>query len=69
MLIVKEEGGSVGDYREVMLTQTAYKVYAVILAEKLKEEVKRKDILPPSQKGFRKGMETTDNICIELSDE
>lgn len=44
------------DYKRVMLTQTAYIVYASVLAEKLREEVEGKGILPLNQTGFRKGM-------------
>lgn len=38
------------DYREVTLTHTAYKIYAAVLAEKLREEVESKGILSLSQK-------------------
>jgi len=41
-----------------------YKIYASALAERLREEVERKGMLPPSQTGFRKGMGTIDNIYI-----
>lgn len=52
-----EEGGkSVDDVKEIILTQTAYKIYTAILVEKLKEEVEGKDVLSPSQVGFRKGI-------------
>lgn len=43
---------------------TLYKVYTSILAEKLREEVERKDIMPRTQTGFRKGMETVDNVYV-----
>ncbi|XP_039310271.1 secreted RxLR effector protein 78-like [Solenopsis invicta] len=42
----------------------AYKVYAAVLAERLKEEVERKGILPPSQTGFRRGVGTIDLIYM-----
>lgn len=48
----------VEEYKEMTLTQTAYKVYTAILAERLRKEVKRKAILLPSQTGFRRGMGT-----------
>lgn len=38
------------------MTHTAYKVYAAVLAERLKEEVTGKGIVQPSQTGFRKGV-------------
>jgi len=37
-------------------------VYAMILAEKLEEEVERKGLIPQNQTRFRKGMEIIDNI-------
>jgi len=65
MPIVKRgEGEKVEDYRVITLTQTAYKVYAMILAERLREEVERKGILPPSQTGFRRGVGTLDQIYV-----
>lgn len=54
----------VEDYRGVTLTQTAYKVYTMVLEGRLREEMERKDILPPSQAGFRKGRSTIDNIYV-----
>lgn len=41
---------------------SAYKVYAMILAGRLKGEIERGEIIPPNQTGFRKGMGTVDNI-------
>lgn len=46
------------------MTQTAYKVYAAVFAERLREEVESKGILPPSQAGFKKGMGTIDHIYV-----
>lgn len=43
---------------------TAYKIYAEILKESLEKEVEKKEILPESQAGFRKGRSTIDNIFI-----
>jgi len=65
-IVKKREGKKVGDYR-VTLTQTAYKVYAAVLAERLREEVEVKGILPPSQTGFRKGMGTIDQIYVLIN--
>lgn len=53
---------SVSEYREVTITQTAYRIYATVLADRLKKEIEKKDLLPPNQTGFRKGMGTIDNI-------
>lgn len=53
------------DYRGVTLTQTTYKSLPVsILAKRLREEVERKVILPLNRTGFRRGMDTMDNIYL-----
>lgn len=41
---------------------TLYKIYATILTERLSDEVEDKGIIPQNQTGFRKGIETIDNI-------
>lgn len=41
-----------------------YKVYAVVLAERLKMEVEEKGLIPQNQTGFRRGMGTMDNIYV-----
>lgn len=51
----KREGGVVEDYRGVTLMSTLYKVYTSVLAERLREEVEEKRIVPHNQTGFRKG--------------
>lgn len=58
------EGERVEDYRGVTLTQTAYKVYATVLAERLRREVEEKGMLPSNQTGFRRGIGTIDNIYV-----
>lgn len=63
-VVKRREGERVEDYRGITLTQTAYKVYAAVLAERLREEVESKGILPPSQAGFRRGMGTMDQIYV-----
>lgn len=40
------------EYRGVTLMLTLYKVYAMALAERLKEEVERKEVIPITQTGF-----------------
>lgn len=42
------------DYRGVTLTHTVYKIYAAVLAERLREKVESKGILPLSQRILRK---------------
>jgi len=58
----KGTGESPRDYRGVSLAPALYKVYTMILGERLEEEVERKGIIPQNQTGFRKGMGTVDNI-------
>jgi len=60
----KGTGERAGDYRGVSLAPTLYKMYAMILGERLEEEVERKGIIPQNQTGFRKGMGTVDNIYV-----
>lgn len=55
----------VKEYRWVTITQyKAYKVYAAVLAERLREEMKSRVLLSPSKAGFRKGMSTIDHIHV-----
>ena len=63
-IIKKGEGLTVEQYRRVTLTQTAYKVYTAVLAERLKGEIEDRKILPSSQAGFRKIWRTIDNIYV-----
>jgi len=41
---------------------SVYKIYATVLAGRLRKEVEEKNILPDNQTGFKKGIGTTDNI-------
>lgn len=63
-IIKKKEGEKVMDYREVTLMATLYKVYATVLAERLREDLDEKEIIPQNQTGFRRGMGTMDNIYV-----
>lgn len=47
-VVKREEGERVENYREVTLLQTAYKIYAAVLAERLREEVEGKDLASES---------------------
>lgn len=47
-IVKKGKGKKVEDYRGVTLMQTAYKVYAAVLAKRLRKKVEGKEILPPS---------------------
>lgn len=65
MSIAKKKGVKrVDEHRRTTLMPTAYKVYAVMLAERLRREIKEKGILPKGQVRFGKGREVIDNIYI-----
>lgn len=52
------------DHKTITLLSTAYKIYASVLANKLKKEMKEKDLVPESQAGLRK-RRVIDNIyCL-----
>lgn len=61
-MIKKGEGRKVEEYSGVTLTPLLYKVYATVLAERLREEVRKKKVVPENQIDFRKEMGTMDNI-------
>lgn len=46
------------------LLSSLYKVYVMILAERLNEELEEKRIILYNQTGFRKDMGTIDNIYV-----
>lgn len=52
------------EYRGVSITQSAYRVYVSVLAERLRREVEEKRLLPRSQAGFRRGLEMIDNVYV-----
>ena len=52
------------NYRGITLLSTMYKVYAMVIGERLKSELEEKKILPDSQGGFREGRGTIDNVYI-----
>lgn len=58
----KEEKSVVGNYRGVTLLNTAYKIYASILNDRLRAVAEEK--LQESQFGFRKGRGTADAIFV-----
>lgn len=63
-IVKKGERDRVEEYRGVTITSTLYKVYAKVLAERLRKEVEEKGIMPRYQTGFRKGLGTMDNIYV-----
>lgn len=52
------------NYRGISLLNIGYKIYAMMLERRLKEEINKRNIIPDNQAGFRKGRSTTDNIYI-----
>ena len=60
----KGDTDKVINYRGITLLSTAYKIYAAVLNERLKNEIEEKNILPEIQAGFRKSRSTIDNIHI-----
>lgn len=54
----------VENYKGIILLCLAYKIYAGILAEKLKNEMEEKEALQETQAGFRKGRVTMDNVYV-----
>lgn len=65
--IVKKGKGEkkVEYYIRVTTMTTLYKIYAVVMADRLREEVEREWIISPNQTGFRRGMgKGIDNIYI-----
>lgn len=77
-IVKKGERRKVEEYRGVTLLSTVYKMYASVLAERIREETERKGIIPQNQMGFRKGIGTIwfwnywnyigQYICLELFD-
>lgn len=59
----KGEGDRVQDYRRVTLMPSFYKVYGMILGERLEKEVEG-DRISQNQTVFRKGMGTMDNVYV-----
>ncbi|XP_024870321.1 uncharacterized protein LOC112453670, partial [Temnothorax curvispinosus] len=60
--IAKKRGKRGSEHRGITLIPTAYKVYASILANRLREEMVEKGMIPESQAGFRKRRGVVDNI-------
>jgi len=43
-----------------------YKIYVSVLAKRLREEIKNKDLISGNQTGYRKRMGIIDQICVKL---
>lgn len=61
-ILKKWYGERVENYRGVTLMSSLHKVYATTLADRLREDVEKKGILPGNQAGFRIEMETMDQM-------
>lgn len=48
------KGRKVGEFRGITLMPSMYKIYTTILAERLRDDVEGKGLIPPNQAGFRK---------------
>jgi len=57
-------GRKSGGLQGVTLMSTLYKVYMSVLAERLREEVKAKRVVPHNQTGFKKEMGIIYNIYV-----
>lgn len=63
-IVKKGEGNRVEEYRGITPMPSAYKVYAMVLAERLREKGERGGIILQNQVGFRKEMGTMDKVCL-----
>lgn len=63
-IVKKREGEKAEHYKGVTLMVTAYKVYTMIIAERIREKIEGKGLLSHNQARFRKGMGTIDNIYV-----
>lgn len=63
-IVKKGEERKVEEYRGVTLMTTFYKIYMMVLAERVRKECEGKGMIPQNQTGFRKEMGTLDNIYI-----
>lgn len=58
------KGKEVLDHRRVTLALSLYKVYAMVVAERLRQDVEGRKLIPPNQTGFRREMGTMDNVYV-----
>lgn len=58
----KREEKKAKNYRGITIMPSLYKIYTAILAERLREEVETKNLIPGNQTGFRRKMGTIDQI-------
>lgn len=63
-IVKRGERKGMENYKSVTLMLTLYKIYTIVLAKRLREEVEGRNMIPPNQTGFRKGLGTTNNIYV-----
>lgn len=63
-LVKKGEDEKVSRYGGVTLMPTTYKIYAIMLADRIGKVVEKEGLIPTNQAEFRKGMGTLDNVYI-----
>lgn len=63
-IVKKGEGRKVEEYRGVTLMTAFYKIYLMVLAERVRKDCEGKGVIPQNQTDFRKGMVTLDNIYV-----
>lgn len=63
-IVKKGEGEKIEEYRGVTLMSTLYKICTTVLAERLREEVEGKRIIPENQVGFKKDKGVLDNVYV-----
>lgn len=68
ILLCKERKPKIaGNFRRITLLNTAYKLYAAVLNEKLKTEIESKEILSDTQAGFRKATSRGTITCTSCN--
>lgn len=60
--MLRKEGNKVEDYREITLMSSAYKIYTMILAERLREEMERRGSISQNRGSEREWGQLT--MCI-----
>lgn len=50
----KEKGKVVEEYRGVTLMPTIYKIYAMVIAERIRKKTEKKRVIPHIQTGFKR---------------
>lgn len=65
--VKKGKEKEVGDYRGLTSMSARYKVYMMMLVERMKEEVETKRVVSQNQEGFREEMDDRQRIRVELS--